>query len=555
MSVADVAYFSMEVALSEGMPTYAGGLGVLAGDMLRSSADLGLPIVAVSLLHRAGYFFQQLGTDGWQREQEVRWSIDDHARLLDIRASLQLEGRDVSLAVWRHDVVGSSGHVIPVFLLDADVDGNSDEHRRLTDGLYAGDQRYRLCQEAILGIGGVRMLRALGYADLKRFHMNEGHSSLLALELLQEALLETHGNVQAAALSVRQRCVFTTHTPVAAGHDQFPRELVQSVLHQECTGALNAYDCSDGLNMTELALSASHYVNGVAKRHGEISQQMFPNYEIDWITNGVHGATWTSPPFAKLYDDYVPGWRADPHSLRSALAIPAEELWQAHRAAKWHLLEWVNRECNSGMDVDFLTLGFARRATAYKRPTLLLEALDVMQESHTASGPIQVIFAGKAHPKDEEGKRLIQSIFESRKRTNVRICYLANYDLALAKQLVAGVDVWVNTPHPPLEASGTSGMKAAFNGVPSLSVLDGWWIEGCIENVTGWGIGDPSDDQHSIAAHAARLREKLELRVLPMFYERRAEFIQIMQNVISLNASFFNTHRMLQQYTAKAYLM
>lgn len=550
-----IAYFSMEMALEPGMPTYAGGLGMLAGDTIRSAADLALPLVAVTLLHRKGYFFQRLSNDGTQTEDEVHWAINDFATLQPVTVDLVLEGKPLKLAAWEHEVPGLDSHPVSVFLLDADVEGNAPEHRRLTDTLYGGDQRYRLCQEAILGIGGLRLLRALGYDRLERFHMNEGHSSLLAVELLRERrAAQPEEELHVSVKEVRKQCVFTTHTPVPAGHDKFPRALVEAVLGEACNhGGLEAFQCGEDLNMTALALSASHYVNGVAKKHGEVSRQMFPSYSIDWITNGVHPATWVCHSMAQLFDRYVPGWREDAYSLRSALSIPRSELWQAHREAKWRLLEWVNHECNSGMDLDYLTIGFARRATAYKRPHLILSDIERLTQLASPERPLQLIFGGKAHPKDGEGKKLIEGIFAVRGSRSVKICYLPNYDMKLAQHLVAGVDVWLNTPYPPHEASGTSGMKAALNGVPSLSVLDGWWIEGCVEGITGWAIGKLGDDEEQIRQHGQRLYEKLEQAVLPTFYERHEHFLDMMASCVALNGAFFNTQRMVQQYVAKAY--
>lgn len=556
-----IAYFSMEIALEPSMPTYAGGLGVLAGDTIRSAADLQLPMVAVTLLHRKGYFFQRLSSQGTQTEEETHWAIDDFATPSSVTARITLEGKPVVLTAWLHRVPGLDSHPVTVYLLDADVEGNSPEHRRLTDHLYGGDQRYRLCQEAILGIGGLRMLRALGYHQLERFHMNEGHSSLLALELMRERREAHPGEeVSASVRAVRRQCVFTTHTPVPAGHDQFPKELVREVLPEECNhGSLEELQCDEVLNMTALALSASHYINGVAKKHGEISRQMFPSYRIDSITNGVHPATWVCPSMAQLFDHYVPGWREDAYSLRSALSIPRDEMWQAHREAKRRLLEWVNHECNSGMDLDYLTIGFARRATAYKRPSLVLSDMERLSRLASPERPLQLVFGGKAHPKDSEGKRIIESIsamsgkLSSSAQRCIKICYMPNYDMNLARYLVSGVDVWLNTPYPPYEASGTSGMKAALNGVPSLSVLDGWWIEGCVEGVTGWAIGGLGETEEQIRQHDQRLYEKLEGVVLPAYYEQHDHFLDIMASCVALNGSFFNTQRMVQQYVAKAY--
>jgi starch phosphorylase len=557
-----IAYFSMEIGVRPEMPTYSGGLGVLAGDTIRSAADLKVPMAAVTLLHRKGYFYQRLDKDGGQLEEPVEWVVEDFLKDTGARVSVKLAGRTVQVRAWTCDVAGATDFVVPVYFLDTDVPENSEADRTLTDNLYGGDSKYRLCQEAILGIAGVRMLRALGYRALERFHMNEGHAALLALELLDEAAKQRGATAPSLedVQAIRTKCVFTTHTPVPAGHDRFPIELVQDVLGSHPAFAMkDVFCCDDSLNMTFLALNVSHYVNGVAKRHGEVSRQLFGRREIDWITNGIHAATWTASSFLQLFDRHVPGWKEDNFSLRYALGIPPEEVWQAHRSAKQELMHYVNRETNAGMDVDILTLGFARRATPYKRPTLLFHDVDRLRRIASEVGKIQVVYAGKAHPQDSGGKEAIRSIFKMKEmlKRELKIVYLANYDLELGKLITAGVDVWLNTPEPPLEASGTSGMKAAINGVPSLSIPDGWWLEGCIEGVTGWSIARDRSPPHgapiSPSDDAISLYDKLERIVIPLYYHERNRFINVMQHAIALNGSFFNTQRMIQQYIAKAY--
>jgi starch phosphorylase len=449
------------------------------------------------------------------------------------------------------------GYVIPVYLLDTNLSSNTDWDRSLTNCLYGGDQHFRLCQEVILGIGGVRMLRALGYHGLDRFHMNEGHASLLTLELLDEQAGRAGRNhvTHDDLTPVRRMCVFTTHTPVAAAHDKFPLGMVNRVLgRREVFDMSDVFCCEGVLNPTYLALNLSHYVNGVAKRHGLVSQHMYGHYVIDSITNGVHAATWTSDSFADLFDRHIPGWRTDNYSLRYALKIPSDEVWMAHHQAKRLLIEQINSETNAGFDLDTCTIGFARRATAYKRMDLVFDDVERLRHIVSHVGRLQIVFAGKAHPQDLDGKQLIQRVFHQieKLRENVPIAYLPNYDMRLAGLLTSGADIWLNTPQPPLEASGTSGMKAAINGVPSLSILDGWWLEGCIEGITGWAIDGNSDSDR--AQNAASLYDKLECAVLPMFYADRPRFIDVMRHAIALNGSFFNTQRMLQQYAQKAYL-
>ena len=448
---ARVAYFSMEVALENHIPTYSGGLGVLAGDTLRSAADLGLPMVGVTLLHRKGHFFQRLDPAGRQHEESVAWPVDDFLQPEDGACVVEVEGRPVSVRAWRYSVVGAGGQV-PVVLLDTDVPDNDPYDRRLTDHLYGGDDRYRLCQELILGVGGVRMLRALGYDRIARFHMNEGHSALLALQLFAEELERTPLDRSGAIQRTTERCIFTTHTPVPAGHDRFSLELAGAVLGAAGVEALRVLGCCDTeLNMTHVALTLSDYVNGVSKRHGEVSHSMFPHYPIGSITNGVHSTTWTAPAFAALYDRHIPGWRNDSFSLRYAISIPLDAVRQAHREAKQRLVAAVNSLTNAGFDGHVFTLGFARRATAYKRPDLLFHAPERLRGLAREHGGLQIVFAGKAHPRDESGKALIQRIVQWGRDLGpeVKVAYLANYDLAMAVLRTAGVDVWLNTPLPP----------------------------------------------------------------------------------------------------------
>jgi glycogen phosphorylase len=555
-----IAYFSMEIGITSTMPTYSGGLGVLAGDTIFSAADMKIPMVGMTMLYHKGYFYQRLEKDGWQTEEPVAWVVEDFARLMEPRVVVNVAGRPVKVAAWEYIVKGITGYELPVYFLDTNLEENAPEDRHLSDTLYGWDAKYRFSQEILLGIGGVRMLRALGYTEIERFHMNEGHASLLTVELLDERV---RGRQDAAITAediaeVRKQCVFTTHTPVEAGHDKFPMDLVRQVFGDHAAlGMENVFCCGGMLNMTYLAMNLSHYVNGVAKQHGEVSRAMFEGYKIDAITNGVNASRWTSEYFQQLYDQFIPGWREDNFSLRYALSIPTERIAEAHRLAKRALMDYVNQRMNAGMDSDVLTIGFARRMTSYKRADLLFTDIERLRAISNRAGAIQIVYSGKAHPKDTQGKELIKRIFEAGRqlRKEVRVAYVPNYDMYLGLLLTAGVDVWLNTPQPPMEASGTSGMKAAMNGVPSLSVLDGWWIEGCIEGVTGWAIGQ---DHHKLtdvadrAKDAERLYEKLE-HVVELFYNEPVRFASVMAHAIALNGSFFNTQRMMQQYVVKAY--
>lgn len=555
-----LAYFSMEFGIDPAMPTYSGGLGILAGDTLRAAADLGLAAVGVTLLHRKGYFHQHLDSNGNQSESDETWNPESFLELLPNRALVKIEGRQVQVQVWRYLVHGESGYTVPVYFLDTDIPENTPWDQSLTDHLYGDDDRYRLCQQVVLGLGGVKMLRALGYRRVRAYHMNEGHSALITLALLGEQTwgrgLRTASNAEIEI--VRQHCVFTTHTPLLAGHQHFPLDLVRGVLGEERTSFFIANElCPNGvLSMTDLALKFSLYVNGVSMRHEEISRAMFSNHYINSVTNGVHATTWTSVPFRRIYDNYIPEWRRDNLYLRYAIKIPLDEIWQAHTEAKKELLAEVERRTGVQLDPDVMTLGFARRATAYKRTDLLFYDLERLKKIAQQVGSLQIICGGKAHPRDERGKGLIWRIFEAANALKdiISVVYLEEYDMGLAKYLCSGVDLWLNTPQKPLEASGTSGMKCALNGVPSLSILDGWWIEGHVEGATGWSIGDGWESETNPDSEVASLYDKLEQVILPMFYQQPDAFASVMRSAIALNGSYFNAQRMVAQYVQNAYL-
>ena len=548
-----VAYFSMEVGLSSDIPTYSGGLGILAGDVIKSSADLRLPLIAVTLMSRKGYFRQELTKEGKQIEHPEEWDPSKVMVLLPERVEAQIQGRRVRVGAWLYDCCPRrvGGGKVPVLFLDTDVEGNAPEDREITHFLYGGDERYRLKQEIVLGMGGVEMLEAFGY-EIRRYHMNEGHSSLLTLRLLQKHGMDVG--------RVRNMCIFTTHTPVEAAYDKFPYDLVKEVMGEPVPlDFLKKLGGQDGLNVTLLALNLSEYINGVSERHHKLTEEMFPGYEVQAITNGVYSFYWTCEHFRKLYNKYIPGWANEPELLVRVDGVPDEEIWQAHVAAKRELIDYVNAVTKVGMDYEALTLGFARRATAYKRANLLFSDVERLRKIGRRDG-LQLIFAGKAHPKDEAGKKLIEEVFGyiEKLRGEVKAVYLENYDIEMAARLVSGVDVWLNTPLPPLEASGTSGMKAAHNGVINFSVLDGWWIEGWIEDVTGWAIGPASEE--SLTSEEKRTREledlygKLEFIIAPRFYAEREEWIHMIKNSIGKIAYYFNSHRMMRRYATEAYV-
>ncbi len=555
------AYFSMEIGFHPAVPTYSGGLGVLAGDTVRSAADMHVPMVAVTPVHRKGYFRQEIDSEGQQHEKPSLWRVEDYAELMTPVVCVQIEGRNVLVRAWRYVVHGASGATVPIFLLDTDIAENHADDRTLTDHLYGGDQRYRLAQEAVLGIGGVRVLRAMGYRNIEVFHMNEGHAALLTVELLNERVATRGAGAPSVddIAAVRSNCVFTTHTPVPAGHDQFPLSLVEQVLGRMDTLHSHASTFRDGhLNMTYLALNLSRYVNAVARKHGEVSRGMFPEYRVDSITNGVHAATWASDAFARLFDAHMPGWRQDNYNLRHALFLPREAIWNAHMEAKAALADFARESMHVDLDPSAFTIGFARRAATYKRADLLVRDMEAMRAIARRHGPMQIVYAGKAHPRDGGGKEMIRRVHHALRdlQPDIRAVYLPNYEMDLGRIITSGVDLWVNTPQRPLEASGTSGMKSALNGVPSLSVPDGWWIEGCIEDVTGWAINGEhfdGDDDAEYAHDMHNLHQKLDEVIMPMYLHDRDRYIDIMRHAIAINGVYFNTQRMVQEYVVRAY--
>lgn len=559
-----IAYFSMEIGVMKEMATYSGGLGILAGDTIRSAADLKLPMVAVTLISKKGYFSQRLNDRGQQTEGPEEWNPAHFTEVIDERITVEIEGRDVSVQAWLFEVKSLTGGNVPVLFLDTDVPENAPQDREITAHLYGGDKAYRLKQEIVLGIGGVRMLRRLGFI-IKKYHMNEGHASLLALELLKEYKRDIEEVWDERLVwdvdRIKDLCVFTTHTPVEAGHDKFPYDLVMNILGEPIPlTVMKELAGKDHLNMTLLALNLSEYVNGVAKKHREVSETMFPGYEIHSITNGVHSYTWTCDSFKRVYDKYLPGWANEPELFVRIGRIPDDEIWAAHMEAKKNLLTYIREMTGIAMNPDIFTIGFARRATAYKRADLLFS--DIERLERIGKGKMQILYAGKAHPKDDAGKQLIERIFSIKEKLKgeIPIVYLPNYNMNMALKLISGVDVWLNTPMRPLEASGTSGMKATHNGIPNFSVLDGWWIEGHIEGFTGWSIG-PYPSGNSVSREGADnqqdaedLYQKLETVILPLFYEDRKTWVRVMQNAIGKNAYYFNSHRMMRRYVTEAYI-
>ena len=546
-----IAYFSMEIGVRNDIHTYSGGLGVLAGDVIRSSADLSLPMVAVTLVSRKGYLRQKLTASGEQQELSDGW---DPSKIMDLApktVEVNLDSRIVKVQAWIYEHKSAIGGIVPILFLDTDVEGNDPADRTITDTLYGGDGKYRIKQEAILGVAGTRMLEALGY-KISKYHMNEGHAAFLALELLQKFEYDIE--------KVRKHCVFTTHTPIEAAFDKWPYDLIVPILGREFpVQVIKELGGDDKLNMTLLAFNLSGFQNGVTKAHTKYSMKLFPHYSIHAITNGVHSNTWTSQSFHEVLDEYIPGWASEPELLVRIDKVPSCKILAAHNANKQNLAALLKEKTGAEFDPERLTFGFARRATGYKRATLVFSDVNRLREINKKY-PLQFVFAGKAHPNDTSGKDAIKEIFWHKEelKDEIKIVYVENYDMNIAAKLTSGVDVWLNTPFPPMEASGTSGMKAAHNGVVNFSVLDGWWIEGCIEGVTGWSIG-PSPDE-AVSEDERRKREledlfnKMKYVIAPKFYDDRDGWIETMKNSIGKVAYYFNTDRMMRRYITDAYL-
>jgi starch phosphorylase len=577
-----VAYFSCEFGLDESLPIYSGGLGVLSGDHLKSAHELGIPLVAVGLLYREGYFRQSLDEHGYQVE---RYPVNDFARLPvtlveGVVPEVEVAATDGTPTNVRAQVWEAKVGRVSLYLLDTDVEGNPDWARQITDTLYGGDREHRIHQELVLGIGGVRALRAIG-AEPTVFHMNEGHSAFLQLERLRE-LVDLGVDRDAAVQRLRASTVFTTHTPVPAGNEVFDPELVRKnvgALVERCGFEWDTFaelgkvaPDDGGFGLTPFALRTAAYANGVSELHGEVSREMWralwPDREVHdvpirSITNGVHARTWISDQLAgELGAEEDTGAPSFAH----AYGLDAGALWEAHRSAKRELLAYMRRSRSrgEGFDPNALTIGFARRFATYKRADLLFSDPDRLSTLLLdAERPFQLVLAGKAHPQDEGGKALIQRVadFARDERSGGRVIFLEDYEMTLARYLVQGADVWLNTPRRPLEASGTSGMKAALNGVLNCSILDGWWVEGYSPE-TGFAIGDESvaaSDEEQDDADREALFAVLEDHVLPAYYERDENgvpprWIEMMRHSIAQLGARFNTNRMVAEYVDGLYL-
>ena len=538
-----VGYFTAEIGLWSELHTYSGGLGVLAGDHVKSAADAGTPLVGVTLLYHQGYARQHIDANGVQTESFPEFDPNEHVSKTKIVLKLHLDGQPLSAYVWKADIVGQSGHIVPVYFIDTRHPANSSEHQELSSRLYGGDDEVRIRQEYVLGVGGVQLFDYLD-SELHGLHLNEGHCTFAMLELLNRGWSREE---------LAQRSLFTTHTPVPAGHDRFEwplvREVVGELLPVDAKElVIAAGDSENGrrCSMSHLAVALSTSVNAVSKLNADVAMTMFDEQIIQPITNGVHHITWTSPVMASLFDGYLPGWRVQPETISEAETLPTDALLEARDQARQHLREFVLSKTGVELSSERLTIGFARRFATYKRANLVFRDLERLR--NIGAGKIQFVFSGKAHPRDKGGKQLIRDIYDSAEQIaeEIPVAFIENYDMETGLLMTSGVDIWLNNPIRPMEASGTSGMKAAMNGVPNCSILDGWWPEACIHGVNGWAIGNAEnvrDDERD----ANNIYQVLEQDVLPLWEGSKDAWAEMMKASIAASAEFTG-HRMIQDY-------
>lgn len=537
-----VGYFTAEIGLWSELHTYSGGLGVLAGDHVKSAADAGIPLVGVTLLYHQGYARQHIDSEGIQTETFPEVDMNSLLTKTDIVLELNLDGKPLFAFVWKAEIIGQSGHIVPVYFIDTRHPENTTEHQELSSRLYGGDDGVRIRQEYVLGIGGVKLFDHLE-VELSGLHLNEGHCTFAMLELLKRGWSREQ---------LAQRSLFTTHTPVPAGHDRFEWSLVEDVIGdllptdaKELVRSAGDPEHGARCSMSHLAVSLSTSVNAVSKLNADVAMTMF-DQNIQPITNGVHHITWTSPVMASLFDKHLTGWRIQPESISNANTLPTKDLMEARSNARKQLHDYVQSTTGVELFSDRLTVGFARRFATYKRANLVFKDLERLRA--IGGGKIQFVFSGKAHPRDQGGKQLIRDIFESAHQIadEIPVAFIENYDMHTGLMMTSGVDIWLNNPIRPMEASGTSGMKAAMNGVPNCSILDGWWPEACLHGVNGWAIGNAEDNRDD-DRDAENIYNVLQHDVIPLWEQEGDGWAEMMKASIAASAGFTG-QRMIQDY-------
>lgn len=553
-----IAYLSMEIALEDRLRSYAGGLGVLAGDILKSAADLSYKMVGVTILSDKGYFDQEI-IDG--KQVSIPESDYDFSKLrrIDEVISVNIGDETVKVGAWEYLITGVDGSIVPVYFLDTNIEPNQGANKHITSFLYGGNNDYRLKQEIVLGIGGVKLLEKLGY-KLDKYHLNEGHNSLAAAYLC----LQIEGvDIADKVNQNKERIVFTNHTPIKAGNDSFSLSDMTRYL-PDFSELLSLYsDNNSSVNMTKLGMSLAGFSSGVSKPHRKVLLEMFPGFKIGSINNGIDPNYWASDHMSKLFDKNISGWKKDNSLLAKAKKISLSDIASAHDHAKSSLISYVNDKAGVKLSESVFTIGFARRFAPYKRSGMILSDMDRLLGIHKKM-PIQIIYAGKAHPQDELGQKIISDILQKAKeyQEDIKIVFLEDYGISLAKLLVSGCDIWLNNPLPYLEASGTSGMKAAVNGVPQLSTKDGWWVEGYKRGKTGWSFGESVSHSESgsqeefissTEADAPEMYSLLEDVILPIFYDNPKKWQKIMRSAIAINGSSFSSQNTVKGYAKRAY--
>jgi starch phosphorylase len=540
-----IAYICLEFGLEDTIKTYAGGLGILAGDTIKTAADLHLPFIGISLLYKNGYFKQSVDEQGNQSAENDVW---DWSKILhkEIDSLKIVIGQQILYVhVWSYQIKGQQGSV-PLYFIDTDHPDNPEEFRKVSDRLYAPDHHIRLLQQLVIGYGAIQVYERLTKTLPEIIHINESHAAYSIVYLLKKLNEE----------DVKNRFVFTTHTPVTAGHSKHNVEELTGLLGTDLTYIDTTLTKDGVLNLSELAIFYSKYTNAVSYMHREVTKHMFPESHVEAITNGVHPQTWVSHAMQKVFDQHIPEWRIDTDHLRKSLIIPDEEIDKAHKISKNELCYYIDTYRHKKLDPTIFTIGFARRFAEYKRNDLIFTDYNRLNEIGKKYGSLQLVFSGKAHPNDTKGQEYIRNIVNiaHEKFDYLNVVYIPNYGIEISKLLVSGVDLWLNNPVVPMEASGTSGMKASMNGIPNLSTIDGWWKEGSFEGLTGWNIGGSCEGEDCSKEEIEQMYDKLENHILPIYYEDKQHWINIQKHCIAMNGSYFHTKRMMEEYLLKGYL-
>ncbi len=546
MKLPKIGFVSMEFGLEDEMKTYCGGLGILSGDIFKSNTDLEYEMIGISILYKKGYF-KQVIVNGKQTEEDDLWDYKKFLTKVDKQFILKVNNLEINYQLWKYEYKSmASGFVNCIYFIDTDIESNTENIRILSDHIYPWDKTIWNMQEILLGLGAIDINKQLNLG-IEIFHLNESHSAVLALALRNEFSSEQE---------VREHLVFTTHTPLEGAHQKMEINILKDLIGEDLTNLIPKQLIVNNLvNYTDLCLYFAKTSNAVARRHKDVTLAMYPQYDIKYITNGVHTGTWVCEGLGKIYDTYLGNWRIDPNALRQIGVVPDQLLLDNHSSNKQNLCNYLKSE-GYDFDPNVFTIGFARRTTGYKRADFILSQIDRLKSIAKKYGKLQIVFSGKAYPTDEVGKQLVSRLIEAASLTDqhLSIAFVPNYGIKLAKTILLGCDLWLNNPMPPLEASGTSGMKASINGIPNFSILDGWWVEGHLEGETGWSIG-----QDLCVGDLCKLYEtedlysKLENEIYNT-YQDKAKWVKLIKTCIALNGTYFNTHRVVQEYYLISYL-